>query len=42
MVIIRHKDIRLLEEAAEHAKVPVINAMTDQNHPCEVLGFKLS
>lgn len=42
MVIIRHKDIRLLEEAAEHVKVPVINAMTDQNHPCEVLGFKLS
>lgn len=38
MVIIRHKDIRLLEEAAEYAKVPVINAMTNSNHPCEILA----
>lgn len=38
MVIIRHKDIRLLEEAVEYAKVPVINAMTDSNHPCEILA----
>lgn len=38
MVIIRHKDIRILEEAAACAKVPVINAMTDQNHPCEILS----
>lgn len=38
MVIIRHKDIRILEEAAAYAKVPVINAMTDQNHPCEILS----
>lgn len=37
-MIIRHKDIRLLEEAAEYAKVPVINAMTNSNHPCEVLA----
>lgn len=38
MVIIRHKDIRLFEEAAKYANVPVINAMTDQNHPCEILA----
>lgn len=38
MVIIRHKDICLLEEAAEYAKVPVINAMTNSNHPCEILA----
>ena len=38
IVIIRHKDIRLLEEAAQYAKVPVINAMTDSNHPCEILA----
>lgn len=38
MVIIRHKNIHLLEEAAGYAKVPVINAMTDQNHPCEILS----
>lgn len=37
-VIIRHKDIKLLEAAARYAKVPVINAMTDQNHPCEILS----
>lgn len=38
MVIIRHKDICLLEETAEYAKVPVINAMTNSNHPCEILA----
>lgn len=38
MVIIRHKNMQLLEEAAAYAKVPVINAMTDQNHPCEILA----
>lgn len=38
IVIIRHKDIRLLEEAGQYANVPVINAMTDQNHPCEILS----
>lgn len=36
--IIRHKDIKLLEAAAGYAKAPVINAMTDQNHPCEILA----
>lgn len=38
MVVIRHKDIRLVEEASRYAKVPVINAMTDVNHPCEILS----
>lgn len=38
MVIIQHKDMRILEEAAAYAKVPVINAMTDKNHPCEILS----
>ncbi len=38
LVIIRHKDIRLLEEAAKYADVPIINAMTDVNHPCEILS----
>lgn len=38
MVIIRHKKIQLLEEAAGYAKALVINAMTDQNHPCEILS----
>lgn len=38
LAVIRHKDIRLLEEAAGYADIPVINAMTDQNHPCEILA----
>lgn len=38
LLVIRHKDIRLLEEAAKYAEVPIINAMTDVNHPCEILA----
>lgn len=38
IIITRHKDIRILEKMAEYAKVPVINAMTDCNHPCEILS----
>lgn len=37
MLIVRHKDIAVLDKLAEYAKVPVINAMTDSNHPCEML-----
>lgn len=37
-IVVRHKSIELLEEMADYAKVPVINAMTDVNHPCEVLS----
>ncbi len=36
-VIVRHKDIQLMEKLGRYLKVPVINAMTDINHPCEVL-----
>lgn len=38
IVIIRHKDIQLIEQFAKYSKAPVINAMTDINHPCEVLS----
>lgn len=38
VMIIRHKDINLLDKINENAKVPVINAMTDCNHPCEMLS----
>lgn len=38
MVVVRHKSIEKLECIAGHAKVPVINAMTDVNHPCEILS----
>lgn len=38
MIIVRHKDIRVVEQLAECSKVPVINAMTEVNHPCEILA----
>lgn len=38
LVVVRHKDIRLMEKLAEYLKVPVINAMTVSNHPCEILS----
>lgn len=37
MIIVRHKDIKLIEKLAKYSKVPVINAMTDINHPCEII-----
>ncbi len=37
MVVVRHKDINLIEKMSRYLSVPVINAMTDINHPCEVL-----
>lgn len=38
LIIVRHKDIQLIEKLAMYSKVPVINAMTDSNHPCEILS----
>ncbi|MDE7340780.1 MAG: peptide transporter [Lachnospiraceae bacterium] len=38
MLIVRHKEIQLLDKLADYSKVPVINAMTDSNHPCEILS----
>ena len=37
IIIVRHKDISILEKIAKYSVVPVINAMTDINHPCEVI-----
>lgn len=37
-VVVRHKDINLMRTLAEYSSVPVINAMTDINHPCEMLA----
>lgn len=37
-LVVRHKDIELLEKIGRYSKVPVINAMTDSNHPCEILS----
>lgn len=38
LIILRHKDIGLVEKMAKYSSVPVINAMTDINHPCEMLA----
>lgn len=37
-LVIRHKDISKLEELAGFSGFPIINAMTDVNHPCEILS----
>ncbi len=37
-VVVRHKEISKIEEMGTYAKMPVINAMTDSNHPCEMLA----
>lgn len=37
-IIIRHRDMNVIKEMATYAKVPVINAMCDHNHPCEMLA----
>ncbi len=37
-LIIRYKDIFVIDEIARYADSPVINAMTDINHPCEMLA----
>ena len=36
-VIVRHSDIRLVKSMAEYARIPIINAMTSENHPCEII-----
>lgn len=38
LIVVRHRDIELVRKMAKASKVPVINAMTDVNHPCEVLS----
>lgn len=37
-IIVRHRDIKRVERIATYSSVPVINAMTDINHPCEILS----
>lgn len=37
-LIIRYKDISVIDEITRYADFPVINAMTDINHPCEMLA----
>lgn len=37
-IVVRHSNIELIEEMAKYATIPIINAMTNINHPCEVLS----
>ena len=37
-LIVRHKNISVLDDMSIHADFPIINAMTDINHPCEMLS----
>ncbi|MEL7606646.1 MAG: peptide transporter [Sedimentibacter saalensis] len=36
-IIVRHSNIDLIEKMAKSSAVPIINAMTSVNHPCEIL-----
>jgi ornithine carbamoyltransferase len=38
VLVVRHPDISILDGLAASNSVPVINAMTSENHPCEVLS----
>lgn len=37
-IVVRHRDISLIDEMAKYSLIPVINAMTSINHPCEILS----
>ncbi len=37
-IIVRHNDINLIDKINEYSAVPVINAMTNVNHPCEIIS----
>lgn len=37
-IMIRTSDHGMLLELAKHAKVPVINGMTDNSHPCQIMA----
>jgi ornithine carbamoyltransferase len=41
-VVIRTRDHSAVMELAEHSQIPVINAMTDAGHPCEVISEALT
>ncbi len=38
LIIVRHNNIDVLEKLSKYSAVPVINAMTNINHPCEIIS----
>lgn len=37
-MIIRHPDFAKIQEISKHSSIPIINAMTTENHPCEIIS----
>ena len=37
-IIVRHRNRDVVKELAHYSTMPVINAMTDWNHPCEIIS----
>lgn len=37
-VVVRHSDFSKVCKIARHSNIPIINAMTSENHPCEILS----
>lgn len=37
-VVVRHSDFSKVSGLAKYSAIPVINAMTSENHPCEILS----
>lgn len=38
LIVVRHHDLAVIEALAATHAMPIVNAMTDENHPCEVLS----
>ena len=38
LVVVRTFSHRLVQRLAQHATIPVINALTDHSHPCQILA----
>lgn len=37
-IVVRHANFSKIEQMAKHSAIPIINAMTSDNHPCEILA----